>query len=76
MIRMAHPFFNPSGCHPKIYIRHYTAWCEKCEAVFDDPKLANDHADKTKHKVKITEYLTSHTHFSTYLVSEKTNLDK
>lgn len=33
-----------------------TAWCEECGEVFDLELLANLHRDKTKHKIRVTEF--------------------
>lgn len=45
------------NCHVDIKNKKFAAWCEECEVVFDDASLANEHQDKTKHRIKVTEYV-------------------
>lgn len=44
---------------PIISKKKYTIWCENCNAVFDDPAMANEHQEKEKHRMNQTEYFTS-----------------
>jgi hypothetical protein len=46
------------NCYPKINRKKFTAWCEECNKVFDDPTIANEHEEKEKHRrIRKTEYL-------------------
>lgn len=50
-------YHDMGNCHVDVRKKKFTAWCEECDLVFDDPSLANEHQDKTKHRTKVTEYL-------------------
>jgi hypothetical protein len=46
------------NCFPKINRKKFTAWCEECDLVFEDPIVANEHQEKKKHnRIRKTEYL-------------------
>ena len=45
------------NCYPKINRRKSTAWCEKCNSVFEDPIIANEHHEREKHRIRKIEYL-------------------
>jgi hypothetical protein len=45
------------NCYPKINTKKFTAWCEECNSVFEDPTTANERQEKEKHRITKTEYL-------------------
>ena len=49
--------YNMGNCHIDINKKKFTAWCEECDSIFEDPTVANEHQEKEKHRIRKSEYL-------------------